>query len=406
MFQDTLVTRSVTTEAEFHRAIDLQARLMAGAGYFDYREKMEREAQLWPSLKREDVRVALLNGRIVSTFRIFPLRVRIGCVTVPIGGINNVCTHPRYRKKGYMNALLTDAIGHMRESGALVSVLHGIPDFYYRFGYASIGCDYTLTIQARVLTSLRKSLRIRKARENDLPDIRRLYDETNTRRTCTIVRDDRVWSRLRPELARVRVIVDGTNKVRGYFWLANRKDIFKVTEVCAENEEPVLQTLLAECGRLCRLGVFAEAQFHVPPDDPLAVYCRRYDAAIETRYKRNSGWMMRIINLDRLFSALEAELSRRVKMSHLAGWCGSFCIETDIGSVCLTVSEDSVRCAPKESGRTSETISLPQSLLSQLLVGYRSGEELREEIGPLTLRDIVRVLFSPGHPFICPEDMF
>jgi hypothetical protein len=98
MFQSNVITRSVNTDEEFHRAIDLQARIMVGAAYLDYLEKMEREAGLWPSLKRENVRIALLKGTIVSTFRIFPLHVRIGCVPVPIGGINNVCTHPRYRK--------------------------------------------------------------------------------------------------------------------------------------------------------------------------------------------------------------------------------------------------------------------------------------------------------------------
>jgi len=394
------------TDEEFRRAIDLQARLMAGAGYLDYRDKMQREANTWPSLKRENVRIALLNGRIVSTFRIFTLNIRIGCVTVPIGGLNNVCTHPRHRNKGHMKALLEDGIEHMRRRGMPLSMLHGIPNFYYKFGYASVGCDCKLTVQTRTLAALSKSLRVRKARQTDLPDMKRLYDDQYHERTCTLVRDDKVWSRLAPELKRVRVIVDGSNRVKGYLWLANRRDYFRVTEVCVDNDEEVMRTLLAECGRLCRLALLGEARFDVPPDHPLAIYCRGYDAVMETRYKHNSDWMLRILNLEKLFSALEPELSRRLRRSHLAGWNGSFGIRTDIGSVLLRVSDGTVRCAPKEPHRSSETVKMPQSLLSQLLVGYRSGAEVSHDYVPGKLCDIIAVLFPLDYPFICPEDMF
>ena len=406
MPQGDVVIRSVRTDEEFHKAIDLQARLMAGAGYLDYRDKMEGEAKLWPSLKREDVRIALLKGRIVSTFRIFPLTIRIGCVTVPIGGINNVSTHPRYRQKGYMRVLLTDGIEHMRQTGALISMLHGISSFYYKFGYAFVGCDYRLAIQTRVLTSFRKPLRVRKARQDDLPDMKRLYDDTYGQRTCSLVRDDRVWSRLGPEIKRVRLIIDGSNRAKGYFWLANRKDVFRVTEACVENNEEVMRTLLAECGRLARLGIFAEAGFDVPPDHPLAMYCRGYDAVMTTSYKQNSGWMMRILNLEELFSVLEPELTRRLRYSHLAGWHGSFGIETDIGPVFLSISNGTVRRVPGKPRRPSQIMRTPQSLLSQLLVGYRSGAQLSGDTVPPKLREIVAVLFPLDYPFICPEDMF
>jgi predicted acetyltransferase len=394
------------TDDEFRKAIDLQARLMAGAGYLDYRDKMEYEAKLWPALKRENLRVALVKGRIVSTFRIFPLNVRIGCVTVPIGGINNVCTHPRHRKKGHMRDLLEDGIEHMRRNGILMSMLHGIPDFYYKFGYASVGCDYKLNVQTRTLTAFRKSLRVRKARQTDLPDMKRLYDETYAERTCALARDEKAWSRLRSELKRVRVIVDGSNRIRGYFWLANRRDYFRITEVCVENSEDVMRTLLAECGRLCRLAVFGEARFDVPPDHALSMYCRGCDAVMETRYKHNGNWMMRILDLDALFPVLEPELSRRLRRSHLAGWHGSFGIETEIGSVMLKVSDGTVRCAPGKSRRSSQTVRMSQPLLSQLLVGYRSGAELGGDRVPARLLDVLAVIFPLDYPFISPEDMF
>jgi len=406
MFRREVTLRAVNSDEEFRRAIDLQARIMVGAGYVEYIDKMKREAKLWPSLRRENVRVALLNGMIVSTFRIFPLDVRIGCVSVPIGGINNVCTHPRYRKRGYMRDLMVDAIEHMRRTGALVSTLHGIPNFYYKFGYAYVGCDYRLAVQTRVLSGFRKCLRVRRATQSDLADMKRLHRVTYGERSCTVVRDDKMWARLRPGIDRVRVVVDGSNRIKGYFWLASRKDIFRVTEVCVDDGEDVLRTMLAECGRLCRLGIFPEAGFDVPPDHPLALYCRDYDAVMETRYKRNSGHMLRILNIEGLFSALEPELSKRLSRSRLTGWRGRFGIETDIGSVFLTVSDGTVRASSARPRGSCDMIRVPQSLLSQLLVGYRSGSELSGDTVPDALRDVVAALFPAGHPFFCPEDMF
>jgi hypothetical protein len=301
---------------------------------------------------------------------------------------------------------MADGIEHMRRTGALISVLHGIPSFYYKFGYASVGCDYRLAVPTHVLTGFRKALRVRRAKQSDLPDIRRLHDETYGGRTCTVVRDDRVWGRLEPEIKRARVVVDGTNRVKGYFWLANRKDIFRVTEVCVGSDEKVIRTVLAECGRLCRLGIVAEAGFDVPPDHPLALYCRGYDAVMETRYKRNSGHMMRILDLEGLFSVLEPELGARLSRSRLAGWHGCFGIETDVGSVFLRVADGTVRSASTRARGCCDVMRMPQSLLSQLVVGYRSGEELGNDIVPAKLREMASVLFPPGHPFFCPEDMF
>jgi predicted acetyltransferase len=406
MFRGNVTVRAVNSDEEFRRAIDLQARIMVGAGYVEYIDKMEREAELWPSLKREDVRVALLKGTIVSSFRIFPLHVSIGCVAVPIGGVNNVCTHPRHRKRGYMRELMADGIEHMRRTGALLSILHGIPDFYYQFGYAFAGCDYRLAVQTRVLAELRRPLRVRRATQSDLADMKRLHSATYGERTCTVVRDNRVWSRLEPGIDRARVVLDGSNRIKGYFWLANRKDIFRVTEVCVESDEDVIRTVLAECGRLCRLGIFPEAGFDVPPDHPLALYCRDYDAVMEIRYRRNSGHMVRILNLEGLFSLLEPELGRRMSRSRVTGWRGRFGIETDIGSVFLSISDGRVRSSGAKPHGSCDSIKMPQSVLSQLLVGYRSGRELSNAAVPAALRDVVGALFPAGHPFFCPEDMF
>lgn len=406
MAKSDIVTRGVNTDEEFLQAIDLQAKLMGGIAYFEFFQRLKGDGKLWPSLSRENVRIALLNGKVVGTYRIFPLLVRIGCAAVPIGGINNVCTHPRYRKRGYMKALLTDGIEHMKQSGALISLLHGIPDFYYKFGYAFVGCDHRLAIQARVLTSFQKSLTVRKGLMDDVPRMRKLYDETNVERTLSLVRDDAVWRKHEADLPRTRVIVDRSNTVRGYFLIANRRDAFVVTEVCAETNEEIMQTLLAECGRLCRVGLFGQGDFLVPPDHPLTIYCQGHDALMETRYKRNSGWMMRITNLEGLFSAMEGELSRRVTHSHLGSWRGVLGFETDIGSVSLKISNGVVKCVSKESSGPRDGIKLPQSLLSQLLVGYRSAAELDKGTVPAPSRDIVNALFPVQYPFISPEDGF
>lgn len=96
--------------------------------YFRRRFTEERNQALW-----EDNKVIASLQRIPYTMTLF------GC-EIPISYVSGVCTHPDYRKKGYMPRLLADAHRQMAKENALISTLIPAEDwlkgYYNRFGYA------------------------------------------------------------------------------------------------------------------------------------------------------------------------------------------------------------------------------------------------------------------------------
>jgi len=91
---------------------------------------------------RENLRIIKVNGKVISHVGIFPAQVAIGDVTIKVGGIGGVATHPDYRQRGYAGLLLKDCIRRMEEKGFDLSILWtGINDYYRRFGWENGGCE-------------------------------------------------------------------------------------------------------------------------------------------------------------------------------------------------------------------------------------------------------------------------
>mmetsp|Transcript_16772 Transcript_16772/g.25522 ORF Transcript_16772/g.25522 Transcript_16772/m.25522 type:complete len:370 (-) Transcript_16772:50-1159(-) len=120
--------------------------------YFErhYYNDPRREATL--------IRVIIHEGEIVSSCRIFLRTISLGAQSSAIeaGGIGEVCTSPRHRKRGLSKFLLHDALNILKRIKIPVSLLHAAPIFFPVYerggGYASIVSSWSLlTLDARKL---------------------------------------------------------------------------------------------------------------------------------------------------------------------------------------------------------------------------------------------------------------
>ena len=104
----------------------------AGKQYFINhfeRDPDAREAGIW---------VALDDGKLVSSVRVFHRCVYISGQRVSMGGIGEVCTLPEYQKRGLSAELLKRSVGYMREQGLNISLLFtGSNNHYARQGWAT-----------------------------------------------------------------------------------------------------------------------------------------------------------------------------------------------------------------------------------------------------------------------------
>ena len=141
----------------------------------------------------EGIRVALDDGRIVSTARVFIRKMFLQGEPVTVGGIGEVSTRPEYRRRGLATQLLKDAIRFMEDRGIATSSLHGSQRIYAMEGWEKVPRYY-----ARQPFNARKQVdwEVRPVNFDDAAEVQRiaaLYDVYARKFNGTFVRDDMTY---------------------------------------------------------------------------------------------------------------------------------------------------------------------------------------------------------------------
>ncbi|MCE2615888.1 MAG: GNAT family N-acetyltransferase [Phocaeicola sp.] len=82
------------------------------------------------------------DGRVVSALQMIPYDMTFFNATIKVAYVSGACTHPDYRKQGFMRRLLTEAHRKIRANDALFSTLIPAEDWLFHYyqvsGYASV----------------------------------------------------------------------------------------------------------------------------------------------------------------------------------------------------------------------------------------------------------------------------
>lgn len=367
----------------------------------------------------------ICEGRSVSHVDgIVPVTLRFGAARVRADAIAGLGTEEGHRRQGYARQVMDAAISHMAEGEAGLSVLHGIRDFYHRFGYVSAGPSYVLSVGTTVNAALTMPLgfRGRACTEEDIPALQRLYDSNTRDAAGAAIRPPGgfVWAKLKASLPadECRVVEDVQGQVVAYAWRArdcwavrafddpNDSDSFTVGEVMAV-DALAADAILAACRAWAAEEVartnepIEQLRFPQPPVGPVAAAAKLQQAFSLQRYQPHGGFMARIINLERLLTALSPELTRRHQESSLA-FSGVLSLHTEIGTASLPLNYSTA------AGRKQEiSVSLTQGGLTRLVFGTTTPDDVldREGISKEDLsRPLFRVLFPPACPHIYLPD--
>ncbi len=141
----------------------------------------------------EGIRIAVDNGTIVSTVRVFIRKMFLHGEPVSVGGIGEVSTRPEYRQRGLATQLLKDSIRFMESRGIVMSSLHGSQRIYSVEGWEKVPRYYA----KQPLTAKRQvAWEVRPANFDDAAEIRRvaaIYDGYARKFNGTFVRDDMAY---------------------------------------------------------------------------------------------------------------------------------------------------------------------------------------------------------------------
>jgi predicted N-acetyltransferase YhbS len=129
-------------------------------------------ARLFPSM----VRGAFLDGRCAGSYQLDIRQLRLGAALLSVGCIGTVVTHPELRNRGIASALMWDAVAYAREQRLALLLLTGIPNFYHRFGFATVAdrCEQQIALSA-IRSLPRSSCVVREARRDDAEALLALY---------------------------------------------------------------------------------------------------------------------------------------------------------------------------------------------------------------------------------------
>ena len=370
-----------------------------------YRCTFDRDA-------RGRTRVSYLkNGERISGLALWHMPMRMGSCEVLMGGIGGVWTHQRHRKRGYASIVMEDAVRWMREHAFDVSVLFGIGDFYWRWGFITTLASTTVGVPTRHAETVKRTARPRKFRKRDLVAAMRLFNRDNARRTGSLVRRKSSWTPWRvgvrwaepPEIFLYTV----RGRVVGVAGFCLAGDAVACVEVSAV-DAAAFGGMLRHAADLAVARRVASIIFHVPGDHPFTDFCREQGCQVRTRVPRVAGGMGRLINQSQCLGKITPELTRRLRESKLARWSGTLAVVTDLETTRLRVKRGEVRVG-NVVGRADVTLRLPQERLTQLVFGFQPVRHLLTHTGTKLTGDrvdLVDTLFPRHEAHVWTADHF
>jgi predicted acetyltransferase len=355
----------------------------------------------------------LLDGEAVSGTGIVKKQMQIGSAVVQQGGIAGVWTAEAHRKKGYASRVMWEGISWMAKQKYEMSILFGIADFYHRYGYTAAFAEQAMTIETAQLQRLKPIYHTRKMKASDLNAIKKVYRKYNAGRIGMDARRERwvpMWRMPRMgegttrRAGNVIMICDDKDRIKGFVVFDSQAGRFVVSEVCGV-DRAALVTLGAVIGRRAKREGADQVRFCLPFDDPFLDVCIPLGYSSSTSYPFNGGAMGRIITLEPLLQKMTGVFYDRINTSGL-DWVGDLVVKTDIGTVGLHIVPDQITLQ-EQTGRPNIYIS--QMALSQLVMGYRSVEDVALDLGvsiPRRLVPVLSVLFPKSNPYMWWSDRF
>lgn len=363
-------------ESEIAEMIDLQCRVFRPDGHERYRQYVLTD----PSYRYDQSRVVVVDGRIVSTLRVWEREMRIGSIAVPMGGIGGVGTHPDHQGTGYATALMKDTIAYMCTVGYDVGVLFSaIPcAFYRKLGWASVPLAGFRVTRRRNIGLGETEWRIEPFDEGrDLVAAITLYDKYNADQSGSLVRTQSYWNsgpaRLREILP--TVVARHGDRLGGYLNFQVDGKSVNILEVAHDRTQPqTLKALVNHLLQVCEREGVEELYGDIPHRHPM-VDLLVGGTAGDTLLAGNSAMMLYPVNLPALFQRLLPELQIRLDATNQKFTPVSVCFAMNDQEVVLRLLDDGT-LQIFDSAEGAIRLALPGHLFWRALLGESSWTQL------------------------------
>ncbi|MEK7793226.1 MAG: GNAT family N-acetyltransferase [Candidatus Hydrogenedentota bacterium] len=397
--------RGVQSDDELKLANDLMAKGHQ-VNYFSASEWFEGAGAAYPGYRPEHTRIALCDGELAGALRLTTETIRLGEARLKMGGLGWVTTAPRHRHKGVGTALIRDAFAYMRAHRYHVSMLFGIPNFYHRFGYATVLPDYAIEIDVSPdRPEISATRRVRDVKPGDIGALRRVHEANDADVPCSLLRSSGTFSNKWDLLKVGRVLTDASGKVLGYALGRPRETGMEISELGAllgEDQPELLSMCSAWAHEMCR----GTLRFLTPPGHPFSHYLESFASRHETRRAEGQGGMMAFVDVGETLETAIPEWEERLRRSALGSERAEVTLQVDKIPYRVRATRGAIDVSPIAG---TNKVGFSGRDLMRVFTGYiRTEDLLAQERRNITAaaRHLLATLFPKRDPYVWPLDRF
>lgn len=350
---------------------------------------------------------ATVDGTIASNVQIFPLHIRVGKSVLKVGAMGSVGTHPDYRGMGLAHKILSAETEYMKQEQYDISLLlaskHG---FYEKAGWRLIPEMFYSMDKPSDLTK-QTDCEIMPFEEQYLDDLAHIYEQFNTDRTYTLVRNKTYWNDMItwPEWKRSHCLLVRVNNEVVAYGIIEKKDAEQVficeMQYLPQGEEYVVDLFHA----LCEAVPNAKQIYAMLPEDH-KLYS--YYEENQAKHMPIHIAMWKFINFDSTFNKLQPQLEARIQANsqyehqslHIELQCEEHQLFLDYENGKLSLSNES-KAASKPITITVEE----RDLIAYMMFGYKPNEVANPSLSD-EQEDILNLLFPKQHSVFYLTDRF
>lgn len=326
------------------------------------REIFYRDPYFDPKQKR----VLVSDGQVLSCLTIIQAPIRVGEAVILAAGIAGLATRREHRGNGHATRLLQETLEHLEGEGCGFCGLFPFSRaFYERFGFRTIGRQFTLRAPATAFRSEHAHRHVRSCLPADLSALDRLFTADDGTITGHVVRDTKRWRYILDHVA-IRLAY-APRAVEGYAFAEANGQIMRVLELHASEPKGrrALLAALASVEGVKTVEICA-------PSSGLLLECLPSECPLEeARLGIAEGPMFRIVRFEKAleeclanFHALREPLSLR-------------CLSPDNAadrSFTIVPAKEAPVISPESANPRLRLEAGPETWV-RLLLGDLSGEE-------------------------------
>jgi len=361
-----------------------------------------------PRMTLNDHFVIKHRGRTVASLNLIPQEWSIGGVTLKVAEMGCVATLPEHRHRGLIRRLTEEYHRHVADQEYDLSVIEGIPYFYRQFGYEySLPLGHELKLRLDQLPDYEARSSIRVFTENDTTEAMLLLSESQRHFYVHVIRGPGVWKlQMKTGFAAGSrfdaYTVEEEGTMVAYFRVGERlKERELVLREVSDTDQMTSQAILRFLKDLGKQKGLDVLNAQISYDSPLAEYLVTIGA---TRRIPPYAWQIRITDHVKILKKMTPLLEDRLAASMYQRLTEVLNLNLYRYTVQVTIEKGAIKSVQRLDSNDDRTTRLNPLAFTQLLLGYRSREELEMTYPDFRVQSshkhLVDILFPKSQSYI------